>query len=201
MINILIRTHRVSEFNSCIESIKAQTFRDINLIIAIDQWEKMFVPVQQILHKCGFPFELIRVQNTGVPYHWNFYCNNLKSRVKDGWFFYLDDDDALIDKFCLEQIRPHLGTTHGTICQFMRGKKSKPNFNAKFWMKPENIVRGFIGGSCIFLHHTHKEIANWDGAKAADYRFIRDVAHKLPLRFIPIVVVKALNHGLHGALA
>lgn len=199
MINILIRTHRISEFNSCIESVKAQRFRKINLIVAVDNWDKMSEPVQEILNNSGFPFELIRLQNTGIKYHWNFYCNNLKSRVKDGWFFYLDDDDALIDKFCLEQIRPHLGTSHGTICQFQRGKKTKPDFQGK-WMKPENIVSGRIGGSCIFLHHTHKDIAHWDGGQAADYRYIRDVAKKLPLKFIPVVVVKALNQGLHGVL-
>lgn len=197
MINVLIRVSRVKEFQNCIESIKCQLFRDIRIITAVDNQE--LVPaVAEILAKTGLPCDIIIVENNGKPYNWNLYCNALKSSVKDGWFFYLDDDDCLSDKFSLQQIRKHLSEEHGTICQFLRNNKPKPNFARKFWMEAEHIVRGRIGGSCIFLHHSHKNVAHWDDERAADYRFMRDVQKAIPLRFVPVVVVKALNSGRHG---
>lgn len=195
MINILIRAHRPEEFSRCVESIKPQTFRDIKIITAVDGNRPA---VEATLKKSGMPFQIIEVPPATAPYGWNLYCNTLKDQVTDGWFFYLDDDDCLVDKFCLSVISYQLSTEHGTVCQFLRRRKPKPAFNRSFWMEPSDIVRGRIGGSCIFLHHTHKNLADWDGNRAADYRFIRDVRAALPLKFIPHVVVKALNGGRHG---
>jgi hypothetical protein len=92
----------------------------------------------------------------------------------------------------------------GYICQFLRGNKKKPPLPSPTpWLKwaefpPSAVVRGKIGGSCIFLHHSQKNVANWDGKKAADYRFIKAVAEKIPLEFVPVVVVKAGNNGRLG---
>jgi len=135
------------------------------------------------------------VDSTGVPYHWNFYCNNLKDHVTDGWFFYLDDDDYLKDNTALQRISEQLtDPREAVICQFMRGNKRKP----EVFTGPEDIIRGKIGGGCIFLHTTQKNIAYWDGKRAADYRFIKAVSEKIPLKFVPTVVTQAGNNGRHG---
>lgn len=195
MINILIRTsNRPQEFKQCMHSIRAQTYKDLRVIICTDQIKSLDYIHENIT---GVRHEVFTVTPTGFPFHWNFYCNNLKERVHEGWFFYLDDDDYLVNRFCLSQIATHLSEHHGTICQFKRRRKPKPSLEPGN-VKPLEIIRGKIGGSCIFLHHTQKNLADWDGEKAADYRFIRDVAQKLPLKFIDIVVVEAGNHGLHG---
>jgi hypothetical protein len=168
-------------------------------------------------------YQLFCVENTGVPFHWNFYCNNLKQRVEEGWFFYLDDDDFLYDEYVLASISRHLNDPkEGIICQFNRGAQPKPEYDlgdlvrsdehgilfngqlfetkawGSFYVKPDSIVRGKIGGSCIFLHHSHKDIAHWDGKKAADYRFVKAVSEKIPLKFVPVVVVQAGNKGRKG---
>lgn len=197
MINILIRTHRVNEFRQCIESVKDQLYKNIHLICAVDRPANL-QPVTDILNQSKLSHEVIQVENSFQPYHWNFYCNALKEQVKDGWFFYLDDDDILVDRFCLQQISRHLRKSHGTMCQFLRGGKPKPAFSQPFKMRSDHIVKGRVGGSCIFLHHSHKNIANWDGYRAADYRFMAEIIQKLPLHFVPVVVVKALNNGRHG---
>lgn len=195
MINILIRTsNRPKEFKRCIASLINQTYKDFRVIICTDSIDS--VPYIHATLE-GFKFEYFTVQPKGSPYSWNLYCNDLKERVTEGWFFYLDDDDYIINKFALSQIAPHLSKEYGTICQFNRGRRAKPILKPGN-VNPSEIIKGRIGGSCIFLHHTHKNVADWDGDKAADYRFIRDVAQKLPLKFINIVVVQAGNNGLHG---
>lgn len=197
MINILIRTsNRPREFKGCINSIRNQTYKDVRLIVCTDKAIESTKYITE--HTQGLNVTFFSIVPSGVPFHWNFYCNNLKERVTDGWFFYMDDDDFLTDRFCLAAIAPHLDERHGTICQFKRPKGSpKPQLKPGN-VNPSDIIRGKIGGSCIFLHHTHKNLADWDGAKAADYRFIRDVAEKLPLVFVPISVVRAGNNGRKG---
>ena len=131
-----------------------------------------------------------------LDHYWNLYCNELKSQVNEGWFFYLDDDDYLYDNNSLERIAQHLtNPNEGVICQFIRNGKPKPNNQL---IEQKRIEKGRIGSPSLFLHSSQKDIANWDGHRAADYRFIRDVAAKLPMKFVPVVVVQTGNNGLHG---
>jgi glycosyltransferase involved in cell wall biosynthesis len=205
LINILIRTtaNRQKELLYCLATIKGQSYRNIQVIICTDIKEELD-SILLIMYASNLNFQLINVKATGTPYHWNFYCNNLKERVTDGWFFYLDDDDHLHRPTALGEIAKHLThSNEGVICQFNRGNKAKPEYDEtslmhNTYIKTESIVRGKIGGSCIFLHHSQKDIANWDGKRAADYRFIKAVAEKIPLKFVPVVVVQAGNNGRHG---
>lgn len=196
MINILIRSQpsRLFELKKCIHSVASQIYKDVHLIVSVEDNDDKIL---DIIGRTGLSFEILQVTNTGVPYNWNLYCNYLKEEVKNGWFLYIDSDDYLIDKFCLSQIAPHLSEDHATICQYKRRSISKPKLKPGP-VKPEEIIQGRIGGSSIILHHSHKNVANWDNQKAADYRFIRDVAAKLPMVFVPIVVVKTGNRGRFG---
>jgi glycosyltransferase involved in cell wall biosynthesis len=216
LINILIRTTkgRETELSKCLLSVMKQTYQNKYIIVCTDD------PNTKEFWKDKYG-EIFHIKPTGVPFHWNFYCNNLKERVTDGWFFYLDDDDWLHSPTVLEDIAPHLSDPNeGVICQFNRGVHPKPvyewgeqirandrlegypEFNPQTWgawyIKPAAIVRGKIGGSCIFLHHSQKDIANWDGERAADYRFIKAVSEKIPLKFVQKVVVQAGNKGRRG---
>jgi len=211
LINILIRTTtgREQEFKRCISSIRAQMYSPLRLIICTDS-PTVSPYITQSLN--GFrETTILYIKNSGVPYHWNFYCNNLKDKVNHGWFFYLDDDDYLVSENCLSNIAKHLfNPSEGVICQFNRGRRAKPDPHEgdvginihlpsiNWYINKDTITRGKIGGSCIFLHHTKKDIANWDGQRAADYRFIKSVADKIPLKFVPVIVVQAGNKGRHG---
>lgn len=196
MINILTRVSgRHKEFARCVASIRSQTYKDIRHIVTIDSHEDFDFVVEQMDGRRG---TVIQVPKDQAPFGWNLYCNVLKEEVNEGWFFYLDSDDYLINKFCLGQIATQLSEHHGTVCQFKRPRGlPKPRLKAGD-VPPSEIIRGKIGGSCIFLHHTHKNVADWDSSKAADYRFIKAVAEKIPLKFIEFVVVQAGNFGLHG---
>lgn len=205
LINILIRTTkgREEEFKKCIDSIKNQTYKNIRVIVCTDDRDRV-QSIGNLLGRSFRKYTYFYVPPTNIPYHWNFYCNNLKEHVDEGWFFYLDDDDMLLNDTVLRTISSWLHDPNtGIICQFMRGSKPKPSLSAPNAMgrliDPKvDIVRGKIGGSCIFLHHSKKDLAHWDGKRAADYRFIKAIAERLPLYFVPRVVVQAGNNGRHG---
>lgn len=203
MINILIRSHkRPVEFRKCIASVAIQNYKKIHLIVSIhdDETEEQS---RKTLTDSGLSFEMIRVENNGEPYGWNLHCNDLKAQVKQGWFFYLDSDDWISKRISLNAIAQHLTNQNiGIICQYLRGRKAKPSTLVTRHDKtidPESIVKGRIGGSAIFLHHTHKDLAMWDGNRASDYRFIKAISEKIPLKFVPIPVVQTGNSGRHGS--
>lgn len=202
-INILIRASRPDLLTRCLHSIKRQTYHNVHLIISVeDNYEGgvLAAMVTDYSKSCFFTVEFIRVGTWGEQSHfWNLYCNDLKAKVEDGWFFYMDDDDQLSNAFALEQLANHLhDTSKGIICQFLRNGKPKPS-NAL--IEAGRIELGRIGGGCIVLHHTHKNIANWDGNRAADFRFIKAVSESLPLLFIKHVLQITTNNGLHGKQA
>lgn len=197
MINILIRSHARATFPRCIESIKAQTHKDLHLIVSVDDAKDT---AADVLKSSGLSHEIIQTENTG-PFSWNLYCNELKERVQAGWFFYLDDDDYLYNRFCLSQISEKLDNPEvGIFCQYKRDTRIKPRelLFIEGMIAPASFIVGKIGGSCLFLHHTQKNLADWKAHRAADYTFIKEVSEKLPLKFVKIVVVQTGNNGLHG---
>ncbi len=184
LINILIRTsNRKVLFHRCVTSIRNQTYKNIRVIVSHD-CECNYIP-----HWC----ESIRVQKGIVGYYWNLYLNELKEKVNEGWFIIIDDDDYINNVSSIAEIVPHLtDPSKGIICQFLRWSQVKPGINE---MRNKSIIRGMIGMPCIILHHSQKNVACFDGEKAADFRFIQDVSRKIPLEFIPKVIVRTDRIG------
>lgn len=196
MINILTRysVGRVELFKRCLKSIENQTYKDIRSIVTTDSDEAK-KEADSVIKGFKMSIEVIQVTpDKSKPFHWNLYCNDLKSKVTDGWFMYVDSDDFLANPNVLTRIIPHLkDERYAVMCRFLRHGRPKPtNRNMG------KIIRGAIGGSCIILHHAHKDIANWQSCRAADYFFMKDIAEKLPMRWTDVVVVEAGNGGLKG---
>lgn len=189
LINVLIRTSKRPElFARAVQSVKSQTYKNTRIIVAYDS----YLSGQYTQGYERFFF----ISDLKCDHFWNLYCNYLKALVTDGYFFYLDDDDYLYRNDVLENIAPHLNDPEvGVICQMLRNGKPKP---ASHLMRAKKIIRGRIGSPCLFLHHSKKNIANWDGERAADYRWIKEVESKMPLKFVQQVVVETGNNGLHG---
>ncbi len=179
LINILIRTSQRKElFQRCINSITKQTYKNYRVIVSNDRGAD-YIP-----EWC----QTVTVTPGLKDYYWNLYCNELKEQVKDGWFFFLDDDDMLIDSTALARISAHMiNQDEGIICQFTRWGRRKPS---TYCMNSKQIMRGKIGMPCIFLHHSQKGIAYFDDKPAADYRFIKEVSGKIKLNFVHEVVVE-----------
>lgn len=176
LINILIRVSRPELFRRCINSVHLQTYSNINIINIITHID------------LG-----VRIK---IPYDWNLFCNILKAQIQPGYFFYLDDDDYLIDPYVIEKLVAELqDEPDGVICQFLRNGKPKPS-NAL--IAAGRIEKGRIGGGCLVLATKHKDVADWKAKEAADFDWISEVAAKVKLKFVPLVVQVAGNNGLKG---
>jgi hypothetical protein len=157
-------------FSKCMESIAEQTYDNIVVI----------------------PHE----NEGGLPdYEYNLLCNDLKERVTEGWFFFLDDDDTLFNRDAIAGIIPYLKDPEtAVICQFMRGTWPKPPHD---FIRDEIIADGHIGLPCLILHHSKKHIADIQNAVNGDYLWIKEVADKMPVEFVQHVLVNSpkRNYG------
>lgn len=181
LINILIRTsNRPDLFSRCIKSIQKQTYQNYKIIVGCDNPDCDYLPddVEKIYHK----------PQPEYPAFWNLYCNGVKEAVNEGWFFFLDDDDMLSDATALERIAYHLtNPDEAVICRMKRWDFVLPKKDA---FNNRIVERGNIGIPCIFLHHSRKAIADLDGYKAADYRFIKQITQKIPAKWVNEIVAE-----------
>lgn len=199
MINLLIRNSigRYELLKRCLKSVSVQTYKPINLFISTDSPEAKEDTIRAIDFVKNHRTTIIDVTpDPEKKFYWNLYCNTLKAQIVEGWFMYLDSDDFLNNPNVLMNLSHHLkNEKYAVMCRFLRHGRPKPS--GRYMGK---IIRGAIGGSCIVLHHTHKDLANWQSCKGADYLFMKDIASKLPIRWTDVVVVEAGNGGLKGGV-
>lgn len=187
-------------FVKCLLSVQNQTYTNWRIIVIFEQ-EDYFI-TQHATHNF-YPIYQPHVDKM-VPYYWNLYCNILKNAMPvrnypHSYFLYLDDDDYLDSTLVLEQLAACLTEdTDGLICQFLRNGKPKPS---DALIKAGRIEKGRIGGGCLVLHSRHKDIADWKAKEAADFTWIEEVAAKVKLKFVPLVLQVAGNNGLKGGQA
>jgi len=177
LINILIRTsNRPSGFARCLKSIVTQTYPNIRIIIGYDN-EKALRYIPNGLE--AIPMTADR----SLPFFYDLYCNDLKARVTDGYFLFLDDDDILV-KDILKDI-PLTGD--GLLVQLKRGTQIVP-FDL-------NIRPAKVGMPCLILHHSLKNISMVTGTGVGDYFWIKGVLDKVKLPFVKMVVVYSFTRG------
>lgn len=166
LLNILIRTMPSRSLRMTLDSINKQTYKNVHLHIYQDNTVTKF------------------------PYHYNLFCNELKDRVSDGWFFFLDDDDVLNSPTALADIAPHLTENEALICQMTRG-------NGRIKPKTRTIISGKIGMPCLILHHSHKHIADVPAEDNGDYLWIKSVCSQIPYKFVEKILVysQKRNYG------
>ncbi len=193
LINILIRHKegRDVEFNRCNESILNQTYKKWQRIVYWDIKFDNFISLDKgTIHGL-------------TPKHYNLHCNDLKAQVKDGWFFYLDDDDYLASPTVLEELSHHL-FDGALIVQFIRKRRREHAGVGSHTRKPTDrmihdkvIKKGMIGGGCLVLHHSFAGVADWKGKPAADFDWIKAVTDVVPTRFVPLVlqIADVKNNG------
>ena len=119
-------------------------------------------------------------------YSYNLYCNDLKSEVKNGYFFFLDSDDVVIPG-AIEKIKPYLTEDKALIVQMLRNGRPKP--------KNGLIEKGKIGLPCMILHSKHKHLADVTATEDGDYQWIKAVTDKIGYEFVPIPLVDAGKRG------
>jgi hypothetical protein len=182
LINILIRTsNRPAQFARCLASLQSQTYKNVHIMVGHDRASALdYIPREL---QCVFVYA-----DNAFVYFYDLYCNDLKAKVTDGWFFFLDDDDILTSPTVLQQLAAHLTDPGAIICQFIRNGIPKPRDN---YIRHKVIQEGKIGLPCLVLHHKYKDIAALDGQKGGDYRYIKEVTDQVPTKFITLPLVTA----------
>jgi glycosyltransferase involved in cell wall biosynthesis len=182
LINILIRHKegRENDLQRCLKSIWEQSYSNYRIVLSI-QWEHNYKEFEG--------FDIIKVPSQ----HYNLHCNDLKKQVTDGWFFFMDDDDYLASPTVLEELSKDL-LEGALIVQFLR--KNNKNIKGHDVVKPTDhmiekgiIKKGMIGGGCLVLHHSFKDVADWKGYAGADYDWIAELRDKgIPFRFVKLIL-------------
>lgn len=188
LINILIRTsNRPAQFARCLESIRNQTYYNYRITVGFDRASALdYIPK-------GVNHQFVYFDNS-CPYFYDQYCNQLKQRVIDDWFFFLDDDDQLASNTVLEELADQLKQPGAIICQMLRNGVPKPADN---YIRNKVIWEGKIGLPCLVLHSKYKDIGGLDGEKGGDYRYIKAVTDQVRTKFIALTLVDAgtRSHG------
>lgn len=189
MINIIIRTsYRPASFRKLLESIQAQTYKKVNIIIGYDNDKALeYIPSLVTAYKV--------TADKSLPYFYDTYVNQLLLKVENGWIVIIDDDDTLASPTVLQQLSEHLTGSHeAIICQMLRNGVPKPTDGN---IKKRLMIEGKIGLPCLILHSKHKALSRLDGQKAGDYRYIKEVTDQVSTKFIALPLVNAGTRG-HG---
>ena len=207
LINILTRTsNRPNGFNMCVNSIKNQTYDNINHMVSydndldlnyIDDYNVVKVRIDR-----GEAIKNDKSVNPNNPSFWfsphNLYCNYLLDEVKDGYIMFLDDDDMLLHENVIEVIVNNI-VNEDTILiwkmQYPDGRLLPDNTS----YKNKTIRLGGIGSPCFLFHSKWKDLYRWDGYKCGDYRFLDKLYKQIPNnKWINSPFIRLNNSGGHG---
>ena len=184
LINILIRNSegRQTKYHRALTSISNQTYKNVKIISCYD-----FSLASLGLHEAPFEFYIEPKKYLG-EFYYNDYCNNLKGKVKEGWFFFLDSDDYLADDTVLEKLAEHLNDDYyAIVCQMSRDNgKVKPSDEV---MNSGEIISGRIGMPCLVLNSKLAFVADIPAVENGDYLWINEVVSKVPTKFVKQVLV------------
>lgn len=194
LINILIRVHesRQDSYTDALGSIKTQTYKNVNVIACYD-----FPMEKWSIQQSDNDFRVIPNKELG-PFFYNDYCNFLKSKVQEGWFFFLDSDDYLANNTVLEEIAKHLtgNAWQAVVCQMSRDNgKVKPSDEH---IASKSVESGKIGLPCLFLRSHYKDSLKIGVTENADYLFIKAITESVSTKFVKQIVVHSpkRNFGL-----
>ena len=173
--DFIYRYELIKEYHDITALIRVHSGREKSAMVAY--WSAVNENCHANAQHFGFPVK---------DYSYNLYCNEMKDKIKGGYFFFLDSDDKLIPR-AIEKIIPHLKEDKALIVQMLRNGRPKP--------KEGKIERGKIGMPCMILHSKHKHLADVGDKEDSDYQWIKAVTDKIGYDFVPIPLVDAGKRG------
>ncbi|HPF92793.1 MAG TPA: glycosyltransferase family A protein, partial [Tenuifilaceae bacterium] len=191
--NILVRTAgRPRAFKIALQSIACQTYRNINLIVTVDDSESikytrgLDARIIDLSHiNCDNKRHEDRV-NYGIPFKYNLYIKEVLNRLHEGYFFYIDDDDMFTSKYSVEHIMSNVEENKLLVWKVdMNDNRILPGKSFGKEIKLYDITG--IG----FAHHVkHKELTDWSEWKRADYRTAKKLSDNLPVKWLDAILTK-----------
>jgi len=204
LINILTRTsNRPNGFDICVNSIKNQTYENINHIVSYDNDLDLNYINNYNVTKIKINREEIikndKSVNPNNPNFWfsphNLYCNSLLDEVKDGYIMFLDDDDMLLHENVIEVIVNNIVDEDTILIWKMQYPDGRllPDSNS---YNTKKIRLGGIGSPCFLFHSKWKDFYRWDAYKCGDYRFLEKLYKKISNnKWINSPFIKLNNSG------
>lgn len=144
----------------------------------------------------------IRAKFYHSPY--NIFLKVAEKKIKDGWVYYLDDDDYFKDEDFLSNIVEEIKKFDDDILHIFRIQKQKGlSPNDKYWeyMKSGHpIILHEIGSSNFIFHSKYLDFTVWDEWSGADYRTSKSlesvIKNKNFINLISIVVEGNLGNNV-----
>lgn len=169
-INILMRcTYRPTTFEKAIQSILLQKYQNYHVYICYDDPDCL-----QYLNKYLTHPNITITASPNVPrnskFFYNLYCNFLLEFVKDGWFFFLDDDDMLMSPKTLTDISNMIKNDNDII--FWKVKIGN------YIVYPKNLSKltlGAVSGIGFCINHKYKFLGKWIDQAGSDYSYINEI--------------------------
>lgn len=205
LINIITRTsNRPNGFRKNIESIRSQTYENINHIICTDDEdsisyiEELGVKNYHKLEKrksVKFKMSMGGKKFPHAPY--NLYFNEMHKLISDGWIIYLDDDDVFYSEESVSKVVEVINDVDDDTMIFFKmmysnGQELPEIVNAS---NPPKLYE--IGGSCFTFHSKYLNLATWDTWKCSDFRVINKLYNSIPKYFwFPEKIVYVPSIGL-----
>lgn len=187
LINILTRTSkRPKYFERCIDSIDNQTYDNINVIVSVDNDEsekyasEFLSEEDEIVRVQKYTGNIPNIDSSGIrrkaPY--NLYLNTLRSRVKDGWIMFLDDDDYFTTDTALEEIVSYITSEDDILLwQVQFPNKVIPE---DYLFKYKKIQINHISMIGFLYHKKHDHKAKFDYFSGGDFYFMNQLYPQIP---------------------
>lgn len=189
IINILTRTsNRPNFFRNCFESVKNQTYTNINHIISVDndfteEYVKNYTDnyIRVNKHSGYILYDVLVDFRRPAPY--NLYLNELKNNVNDGWIMFLDDDDIIIDENIISDLSKKLKDKNQLI--FWKVKFSENRivpYDINFTQDRIPVLNDFDMNG--FIYHSSWNKFDFDYYSAGDYFYVKQLETIIPKKFL-----------------
>ena len=172
-LTVVIRTHsRPKMFKRCIESVRAQTHKNIDIVVGVDNEESFNYAVKQN------PTNVIRVESrertSQNDFPANEYISKLIADITDGYILILDDDNYIADPKGVEKLFNEMDKEWCIYIIRYRYPDGRLFPNDRLFNSKVIEEGGVDWASCVF----HSRFANITKSKPlynADYHFINDL--------------------------
>jgi len=203
MINIITRTSgRPEAFNRNHNSIKSQTYKNINHIVLYDDivnmsYLKHYNDITPILVDRDKLINFYDGPGITLQFKWaphNLYNNTGLEHVNEGYYMFVDDDDYLTHSRVIEELIQHLeGEDTMLVFQMNMGGRMVPNDVA---MNIKKIQLYNSGSPCFMVHSKWKNYVKWDALKCADFRYVDALNKIIPnTKFVKLNVATITQIG------
>ncbi len=196
-LTVVIRTHsRPKMFKRCIESVRNQTHKNIDIVVGVDNEESW--EYAESYH----PSHLIRVQSrertSQTDFPANEYISKLIENITDGYILVLDDDAFLADPSGVEKLFREIDKEWCLYIMRYRHPNGKlfPN-DALFASK--TIQDGGIDWGSFVFHARFAKLTKSKPLYNGDYHFIHDLNKTVRVtKWINLALVHTDTPGLNG---